>query len=405
MTHSDSVPFLKLSSVLDEINSSKKDQKSKLLKSFIQQFQTEALKSGKPFSEDLSFHPILRLLLPTYDRKRGPYGIKEYTLSKLYVRILCLNKGTKDYIKLTQYKAPKSNQSSDSGGDFSEVAYSVLKTRCGKGGELTVGDVNRHLDNIAVKHANHDTRGVEGELQQMLTKMSALEQKWLIRILLKSPHMGLGGSHILDAFHPDASDLYDVCHNLEKVCSMLHNPSTRLHEIEVVLFEPFRPMLSQRLDIQAIETDLRARDFYYVEPKFDGERFQLHYRDGKFKYFSRNGHEYTRTYGEDAGSGILTPHIVAQMNPAVTSCILDGEMMCWNKKYGTYTTKGGNIDVKKLRVGNIHQACFCVFDILLYNGTVLSNKPLSERLKVLDTVFTSREGYIVHTNRSIVHAR
>ncbi|XP_008473862.1 DNA ligase 4 [Diaphorina citri] len=83
---------------------------------------------------------------------------------------------------------------------------------------------------------------------------------------------------------------------------MLHNPSTRLHEIEVVLFEPFRPMLSQRLDIQAIETDLRARDFYYVEPKFDGERFQLHYRDGKFKYFSRNGHEYTRTYGEDASS-------------------------------------------------------------------------------------------------------
>uniref|UniRef100_A0A8D8QBL3 DNA ligase 4 n=2 Tax=Cacopsylla melanoneura TaxID=428564 RepID=A0A8D8QBL3_9HEMI len=404
MSLSNQVSFLKLASVLDEINTSKKDQKSKLLKHFILQFQAEAKKTGKPFDEELSFFPILRLLLPTYDRNRGPYGIKEYTLSKLYVRILCLNRGTKDYIKLTQYKAPKSNLGSE-GGDFSEVAYSVLKTRCGKGGELSVADVNKHLDNIAAKHINHDQRGVESELQLLMSKMSALEQRWLIRMLLKDLHVGLGGAHVLNLFHQDARDLYDVCHNLQRVCSVLHNPSSQLHEIEVVLFEPFRPMLSRRLDIQAVETDLRDRDEYYVEPKHDGERFQLHLSGGQFKYFSRNGHEYTSTYGADVTCGILTPHIVPQLSADVESCILDGEMMCWNTKYGTYTSKGGNIDVKKLRLGNIHQPCFCVFDILFYNGTVLSNKPLSERLNILESMLSSRQGVIVHTPRTRIHSK
>lgn len=61
--------------------------------------------------------------------------------------------------------------------------------------------------------------GVETELQLMLTKMAALEQKWLIRMVLKDLHVGLGSANILDCFHQDARDLYDVCHNLEKVRS------------------------------------------------------------------------------------------------------------------------------------------------------------------------------------------
>jgi DNA ligase-4 len=41
-------------------------------------------------------------------------------------------------------------------GDFSEVAFWVLKSRCPEGGNLNVEQVNVHLDNIALKHAAHD---------------------------------------------------------------------------------------------------------------------------------------------------------------------------------------------------------------------------------------------------------
>lgn len=64
-----------------------------------------------------------------------------------------------------------------------------------------------------------------------------------------------------------------------------------------------------------------------------------------------------------------------------------------------------NIDVKSLRIGNVHQPCFCVFDILYYNGKVLTNQPLSERFVILEKVFMPCDGIIMHTSRRTVNSR
>lgn len=93
-------------------------------------------------------------------------------------------------------------------------------------------------------------------------------------------------------------------------------------------------------------------------------------------------------------------------------------MMCFNTKYKSFSTKGKilkllittnsiiiiiilamNIDVKKLRIGNTHQPCFCVFDILYYNDQVITNYPLEKRLDILNTIFEPLEGIFVHTTR------
>lgn len=50
---------------------------------------------------------------------------------------------------------------------------------------------------------------------------SAEEQKWLIRIILKDMKLGLGQSSVLDTFHPDAKDLYDVTNTLSEVGTLL----------------------------------------------------------------------------------------------------------------------------------------------------------------------------------------
>lgn len=71
------------------------------------------------------------------------------------------------------------------------------------------------------------------------------------------------------------------------MCETLRNRSIRLNEIEIVLFQPFKPMLSKRCDVETVQSDIKNADFYYIEVKFDGERFQLHYRNGEFKYYSR----------------------------------------------------------------------------------------------------------------------
>lgn len=64
---------------------------------------------------------------------------------------------------------------------------------------------------------------------------------------------------------------------------MLKDPSIRYHELEIKLFEAFSPMLSERTDVSKLD----MTETLLLETKFDGERFQLHYSNNKFKYFSR----------------------------------------------------------------------------------------------------------------------
>lgn len=52
--------------------------------------------------------------------------------------------------------------------------------------------------------------------------MSATEQKWFIRIVLKEMKLGFGHIKILSLFHPDAKELYDVSNSLVKVSKMVY---------------------------------------------------------------------------------------------------------------------------------------------------------------------------------------
>ena len=72
-----------------------------------------------------------------------------------------------------------------------------------------------------------------------------------------------------------------------QICQMLKDPTVRLHEIEVSLFSPFRPMLAERCNVKIVEESMKKSNYYFVETKHDGERFQIHMKDGVFKYFSR----------------------------------------------------------------------------------------------------------------------
>ena len=105
--------------------------------------------------------------------------------------------------------------------------------------------------------------------------MSAIEQKWLIRIILKDLKLGIGSIPILEMYHPDAQELYDVTNDLEKVCSSLTDPNDRSFGIDISLFKPFRPMLADRALVAKILSKMGHKPFY-VETKLDGERTQIH---------------------------------------------------------------------------------------------------------------------------------
>ncbi|KAK3927158.1 DNA ligase 4 [Frankliniella fusca] len=383
------VKFHDLCEVLEKISVAPKDKKAKLLSKFIQ--------TTRQSTNSLdSFFTIVRLLLPYKDNIRGNYGIKSTTLANIYIRMLCLPKDGADANKLLKFRCAADS----SAGDFADVAYWVLRSRCRDGGKLTAVEVDSRLTNIATLKANHNPRGIEELLTDVLLRMSAFEQKWFIRLLLKNLRLGLSDNEILNKIHPDGKELYDQCTCLKKVCE--EDTSKRLHEINISLFQACLPMKSDRLDILAVDTIIRKEPFYYVERKHDGERFQIHMDNGKFRYFSSQGKDYTDNFGETRRLGILTPALAGKLNAHVQTCILDGEMMAWNTKLNCYASKAKKIDVKYLKTGDLHCPCFCVFDVLMLNGEILTNKPLEDRVKVLKGVFTPLEGVIMETPQKCV---
>lgn len=74
----------------------------------------------------------------------------------MYSLLLYLYKYTYFYQFHFYFRAPKTGNSGS--GDFGEVVYWVIKARHSGSQELTVSDVNLHLDKIADKHAAHEPR-------------------------------------------------------------------------------------------------------------------------------------------------------------------------------------------------------------------------------------------------------
>lgn len=103
-------------------------------------------------------------------------------------------------------------------GDFASTAFFILKPRCPDRGTLTIQDVNSLLDDVATGHASKDKHLVQRALGRLLRELSAYEQKWLIRIIMKELKTGLSQHLVFSLYHVDAEDLYNVKMSLEKVC-------------------------------------------------------------------------------------------------------------------------------------------------------------------------------------------
>lgn len=124
-----------------------------------------------------------------------------------------------------------------------------------------------------------------------------------------------------------------------QVCNLFFSDERYLN-IDIGVFKPFNPMLCKTCDVGVFVKDLPNNSLLYIENKFDGERFQLHMQNGKFRYFSRNGFDYTSKFGATYEDGIFTPQLKNLFKESVEGVILDGEMMGYNKQTKQFGSKG-----------------------------------------------------------------
>ncbi|XP_065052274.1 DNA ligase 4-like [Rhopilema esculentum] len=376
------VPFFDLCMVIQKIDDSQgKEKKKDIFKKFLHRWREVHIRIHRDINNNKNdtFFPAMRLFLPSLDKERPSYGMKEVVLAKYYIDVLNIAKESDDAKKLLNYRAPSSAR--HIAGDFASVAYLVLKDRCPQHGSLTVSDVNACLDAMALANVEKKRDVLKAQICKLIRNTSAIEQKWLIRMILKELKIGLSENSIFSVFHPDAAELFNVCSSLSKVCSDLRDPNSTLSEVEIELFSPFRPMLGQRSSFQEVEKIMNYKPFL-IETKVDGERIQLHKKGDEYRYFSRGCHDYTESFGKTVFRGTLTPHLSFAFPSNIKTLILDGEMTAYDPNSGLFIPKGGNIDVKAEVLDGVHP-CFVVFDILLLNDEKLTNLPLQQRVEKL----------------------
>jgi DNA ligase-4 len=298
--------------------------------------------------------------------------MKETVIGKYYVDILGIATTSEDAIRLIHWKKPTGGTTEKVAGDFGNAVFLSLKSRCVEKGDLSVAEINSVLDELILATERTEKIAV---LKKLIRRATALEQKWIVRVILKDLKIGMSEKTILGYFHPDALSLYNISANLQQVCRDLKNPSVRITTAQsgVTIGQPIKPMLASR---QPPETVVKVMDDnpFVIEKKYDGERVMIHKNGAEIKLFSRfrffsyflvkfiifvfstyrNCNNVTENYGDQ-----LTP--IIQQYVLVSRCIIDGELLVWDALTGQFEAFGklkslGNTSFSKKLVQMMFQS-------------------------------------------------
>ncbi|ORX59718.1 ATP-dependent DNA ligase [Hesseltinella vesiculosa] len=359
------------------------EEKKRLLRKYLHQWRTTYQKD---------FYSAMRLLLPQLDKTR--YFLKESKLSRAYREVLGLSMSSEDGHHLEKWKLP-SKSNTKSTGDFAMIVYETVFPRSTVTTPTkTVEDVNQLLDELG-RIENTSTHANQVAIfRRVVDAYTPMEQRWLVRIILRDLKIGLSDNSIFDVYHPDARDMYSVSSNLKFVCDSLMDESKRIRDMPIKLFQSFKPQLGTRGMASMMES-VKHNGVFYIEEKIDGERIQMHYDQSQqlFKWYSRKAKDYTYLYGDRPSETPKLASFVANCLDA-RNLILDGEMVAYDPNldmvlpFGTLKSSARNQDATGPR------PCFMVFDIVFCNDTPLPDYPLRERLQLLKKVVKENHGYL-----------
>uniref|UniRef100_A0A1I7XDG0 DNA ligase IV n=1 Tax=Heterorhabditis bacteriophora TaxID=37862 RepID=A0A1I7XDG0_HETBA len=223
-------------------------------------------------------------------------------------------------------------------------------------------------------------------------------------------YINISPSTILSWISPEGRICWNASRNLMDL-------SSGYNSAEPKLGYNFRPMLLARLPKhnwwEMIEAH-SGRDFF-METKYDGEHVLMHKISRcTYKWYTRNGKDFTADYGASS-SEKLSGRIHGYFLDTVTDCIIDCELMLWDKKLRKlcrHQFMSDNSDKTKHSFRHIKhndsvQLVVVVFDLLFYNGQSIMNVPLEQRVRLLDSglLKTQSEEVIFISPRVVANSR
>ena len=222
--------------------------------------------------------------------------------------------------------------------------------------------------------------------QWFVSHATAQEIKWIVRLVLKTLQIGCSESTILKHFHADADALHNSCMSIRRVADELWDPQVRLHVRAVNFGQPMKPMLADKVHLSTLQQVVREQEIV-IETKLDGERLLLHYekKTSKLFLFSRKGTDYSEEYGRQL-KPVLREHCIC------SDCVLDGEILAWNEVDQVFEDFG-TLKTVAAGDGRDRHLCFVAFDVLMLNGTVVTDQTLRQRRQLLEACVQPRENW------------
>ena len=255
---------------------------------------------------------------------------------------------------------------------------------------LELADVDRAFDALQAVKGKGSTAERLRLIRELFARATADEQEFLTALAIGEVRQGALEGVMLDAVAKAASvpadrlrravmlagDLGAVA---RAVCSGGEAALTALASYRIELFRPVQPMLAD--SAPDVAGALGASGAATLEWKLDGARIQVHRAGDRVAVYTRNLNDVTSR----------VPEVVEAVRAfSARELILDGEVIALAAHarplsfQDTMRRFGRRLDVEALRAERPLTPYF--FDVLLHDGEEIMDRPLSERLSLLDAI-------------------
>ena len=175
-------------------------------------------------------------------------------------------------------------------------------------------------------------------ISSLWNKSKPAEVKFVTKLLLGTLRLGVAENTVMDALaiafsgnkenSKKLQDAYNVSSDLGKVAETIATKGMEgINKFEIVLFNPIRPMLADRVKSEEEAMEKMGEEFA-AEYKLDGERVQLHIEGDKVELFSRSLERIESYY----------PDIIEKIpkNIQADNIILEAEAVAINENTGEF---------------------------------------------------------------------
>jgi len=269
-------------------------------------------------------------------------------------------------------------------GDLGAAAHDVLLAKSTSQSTISLWDVRNTFDEVAKIRTATAKSSI---LKSLLERATALEAKYILKIITGELRIGLKESLVEEAIAKAYEEPLRAIQRANMLLgdiggTLLLAAEHRLDQARMRLFHPIGFMLASPA------TDAEEAFHYFehaqVEDKYDGIRAQAHCGSGQARLFSRTLDELTQSF----------PELVPGLGEFAGEVILDGEIVAWRNNddgghampFGEIQKRLGRKQVSEKLIREVPVA-YVVFDVIYAGGELTLDKPLHERVQVLDHVF------------------